>query len=113
MIRLGPSNERRLFCDDDIREVVPVLRRVSRRAAGQAAKRAQHYGRLRETEPEWAVLKHEMRAIIQAWSEQVGRLGAQPMEPWTVGFSTADGIEYWRYEPEPEDDQRNATRASR
>ncbi|MEO1171097.1 MAG: hypothetical protein AAFX94_03450 [Myxococcota bacterium] len=100
MIRIGATNTRRVFTTEEVAALVPILTRLSRRAARQAARRAHRYGRLRENEPEWAVLKHEMREVIKDWSEQVGRLGAEPMELWTVGFKTAYGIEYWRYEPE-------------
>ena len=80
--------------------MIPVLQRISRRAADRAVARARRYGRLRESEPEWSVLKHELRAIIAAWSNQIARLGAEPCELWTVGFRTEHGMDYWRYERE-------------
>ncbi|MEM6531370.1 MAG: hypothetical protein AAF654_02035 [Myxococcota bacterium] len=100
MIRIGPAGTRRVFTAKEVAELVPVLTRISRRAALRAMKRAHRYGPLRESEPEWAVLKHEMRAVIHDWSEQIRRLGAEPMELWTVGLRTEQGTEYWRYEPD-------------
>ncbi|MEO0813243.1 MAG: hypothetical protein AAFY60_10305 [Myxococcota bacterium] len=100
MIRIGSTASRRTFSPEDIQEMIPVLQRLSRRAADRAVAQAKRYGRLRESEPEWSVLKHELREIIQSWSSQVARLGAEPCELWTVGFRTESGVEYWRYERE-------------
>ncbi len=100
MIRIGSTQARRTFSEEEIEELIPVLQRISRRSADRAVKRARSYGRLRDSEPEWSVLKQELRGIIAEWSSQVARLGAQPCELWTVGFRTECGMEYWRYERE-------------
>lgn len=100
MIRIGSIQARRTFSEEEIAELIPVLQRISRRAADRAVQHARRYGRLRDTEPEWSVLKQQLHALIQSWSTQVARLGVEPCELWTVGFRTEGGMEYWRYERE-------------
>lgn len=113
MIRLVPPGTPRRFTQEEIDELRPVLHRMSHRAHERATLRARRYGLLRDTEPEWNVLRSEMRGIIDAWAEQVRRLGAEPHELWTVAFPMESGTSVWAYEvPEsPQDDEPQKTHA--
>jgi hypothetical protein len=96
MISINPSGEPRDLSATELAELLPVVERVTRRAAKAAEKLAGFYGHLERTDPEWRVLCQSIANIIRAWAKTIRLLGAQPHELWSVGFFSEGGAIEWQ-----------------
>jgi hypothetical protein len=96
MIEINPSGRLRQLSESDLAELIPVVERITRRAARAAENLARFYGDLDRHDPEWRVLCQAVATIIRAWAGTIRLLGAEPQELWSVEFVSVTGAVRWQ-----------------
>lgn len=97
MIRISRRGPLPIFDLEELRELLPVVIRITRGSVNEAKKAARVYGNFGEVEPERVFLKARLNRIIWAWAEKMRKLGADPKEPWTVHFQGSKQWFCWRW----------------
>jgi hypothetical protein len=89
-------SELREFTKEESEEMILVWEKITRIASDRSIALAEAYGKLKESDPEWAFLSKRMGDCIQNWAQKVRRLGGKPHMMWTVVWNEEGRERIWR-----------------
>ena len=92
-----PIHSSRIFLREEAEFLLPVIRRVTERAALDASELEEQLRFVPDNEPLYNRLQNEMDLIIKRWAIKISRLGCEPRGVWLVDFNTGNGWFSWRY----------------
>lgn len=90
-------NSRRTFTQRDAEELLPVVRRITERAATMVQDIQEQLRWIPSEEPLYKRLSAKLESEIRIWAAKVSRLGCEPCGIWLVDFDAGDGWFSWRY----------------
>ncbi len=100
MAQIFEIDQKKYFTLDEARELLPVIRRITKASHDQIMKLNQKLSyltdKLRQDEVE-----AEMQEEFQEWVMKMKRLGCEAKGSWLVDFDSGEGYFCWRY-PEEE-----------
>lgn len=86
----------RTFTQEDAESILPVVRRITGRAAFDANQINERLCFVPEGEPLHTRLKMQLNSVIRQWAIKISNLGAMPRGVWFVDFDAGDGWFSWR-----------------
>ena len=93
-------HQKRFFSIDDARDLLPVIRRLTKVANMRVTSLSTQLSYVTE-----AAKRSELEDLIQdlfrEWHEKVRKLGCEAKGMWLVDFDTGEGYYCWHY-PEPD-----------
>lgn len=92
-----PIHSRRTFTRDDAEQILPIVKRMTERAAGAFNELREQLHWTPKDEPNFKRLHREIDLIVTRWATKVSRLGCEPKGVWLVDFDSGDGWFSWRY----------------
>ncbi len=93
-------NQKRFFTLDQARELLPVIRRITR-AANDDIHILSTQGRYLADKKRRAAIEKQIQAVIQNWHQKVHKLGCEAKGMWLVDFDSGEGYYCWHH---PESD---------
>lgn len=91
-----PIHSRRTFTKEEAESLLPIIRRITDRAAEDAKEIHEQLKFVPGDEPLHKRLHMEMDRIIRRWAIKVSQLGCEPRGIWLVDFDAGDGCFSWR-----------------
>ncbi|MBI4405358.1 MAG: DUF2203 domain-containing protein [Deltaproteobacteria bacterium] len=92
-------NQKRLFSLEDARDLLPVVRRVTK-SSYEVVKRLSTQLSFIPDKAKQAKIEEQIQGVIQEWNTKIRKLGCEAKGMWLVDFDSGDGYYCWRY-PEP------------
>lgn len=93
-------NQRRLFNLDQARQLLPVVRRITKSAYDEVQKLTSQFSILENKERQGEV-ESTIQSVLDDWQRKIVMLGCDAKGLWLVDFDTGEGYYCWQY-PEPE-----------
>jgi hypothetical protein len=93
-------NQKRLFTVDEARDLLPVVRRITKFAFTEVKRLSAQLSYLSDRARK-EVLEEEIQSLFQEWHEKMRKLGCEAKGMWLVDFDSGDGYYCWHY-PEPD-----------
>ena len=93
-------NQKRFFTLDEARELLPVIRRVTRSAKDDLGLLSTQ-GKYLADKKKRAVIELQIQSVIQNWLQKVQKLGCEAKGMGLVDFDSGEGYYCWHY---PESD---------
>lgn len=90
-------HSRRKFNYEEALKLLPVIRRITERAAAQAKELQERIGWTPADEPLHKRLKARLSLVMRRWSIKISQLGCEPRGMWLVDFDAGNGWFSWRY----------------
>lgn len=87
----------RTFTQEDAESILPVVRRITERAAADASEINEQIRFVPDGEPLHNRLQMQLNSIIRHWAIKISKLGATPRGVWLVDFDAGDGWFSWRH----------------
>lgn len=98
MDNLVSINRRGVFSLEQVRQILPIVRRITQNMSERVDEQIGELDRLSQHQKkEIAVLEKEINQLIQAWNEKIKKLGAIPKGLWLVDFEFGRGYYCWKY----------------
>ena len=101
MGELVSIGSRRVFTLAQARALLPVVRRITRRARTRYQALQARLGATPQSVEQVVTLEQAIHEVVAEWTERIERLGCTARGLWTVDFDSGTGFFCWRY---PEDD---------
>jgi hypothetical protein len=95
-----PGRRRRIFSYEEALETFPVVRDLTAAAVRQVEAVFNAVRSREDLEERRAEVEATCERILEAWSEQVMRLGCEVKGQWLVDWDSGDGYYCWRYPEE-------------
>ena len=92
-----PIHARRTFTYEDAWQLLPIVRRITERAATEASDLQEQLRWIPKDEPAYRRLKARLDLAVRRWAIKVSQLGCEPRGIWLVDFDAGDGWYSWRY----------------
>lgn len=92
-----PIHSYRIFSRDEAEEILPIIRRITDRAADEVFSLQTQLKWVPKEEPTYARLQAEIDATVDRWASKASRLGCTPSGIWAVDFDAHDGKFSWSY----------------
>lgn len=93
-------NGKRYFTLDEAKELLPVVRRITRTAYDDV-KRLNSQLTFMNNRTKTKEIEDSIQAIFQDWYRKMNKLGCEAKGMWLVDFDSGEGYYCWHY-PEPE-----------
>ena len=90
-------NSRRHFTEDEANEILPVVKRITERAALTVEDLQEQLKWIPSDEPLHRRLSSKLESAIKIWAAKISRLGCEPRGIWLVDFDAGEGWFSWRY----------------
>ncbi|MFH0799320.1 MAG: DUF2203 family protein [Pseudomonadota bacterium] len=91
-----PIHSRRIFSIEEAEAILPIVRRITDRAAADAGELQEQLRFVPADEPLSKRLHMELDAVVRRWSVKVAQLGCEPRGIWLVDFDAGEGWFSWR-----------------
>jgi hypothetical protein len=86
-----------IFSLAQARALLPQVKHVTADAVRRVESLAAQLHGLAEDDPDHAPLSAALRAVVDAWAEEVQLLGVHAKGMWLVDFDNGDGFYCWSY----------------
>lgn len=93
-------NQKRFFSLNDAKAILPIVRRVTRRANEDIRRLSAQIACIPDERRRRTVEK-ELHSVYQSWQRKVQKLGCHAKGMWLVDFDNGSGYFCWVY-PEPD-----------
>ena len=93
-----PIFTQRVFTEDDVLEMLPVLQRVTIKTMDEVAEFQKRMQFVPKQEPLYTRLSGETEKCLEKWSEKMQKLGMEPKGIWEVHFPASEGAYVWKIE---------------
>jgi hypothetical protein len=94
-----PSSPR-IFRYEEALDTFPAVRDLTRAAVRQVEAMVHGIGSREEAEARQGELEETHARIVQAWAEEIQRLGCEVKGLWLVDWDSGDGYYCWKYPEE-------------
>ena len=107
MSQIIPISQKRTFTLEEARELLPVIRRITKEAVEkfvlleQKLKKQQALSQ--DLTQSGEAVEGEISDLLNKWSEKIAKLGAFPKGIWLIDFDSGEGYYCWRYDEETVD----------
>jgi hypothetical protein len=91
-----PIHTRRTFSQEEAEHLLPIVRRITARAAAEATALQEELRFLQVEEPKHERICANLSLCIERWQIKISRLGCEPRGIWHVGFDAGEGWYAWR-----------------
>lgn len=91
-----PIHSRRTFSQADVERMLPVVRRITERAALACGRARDELRFVPEGEPLRARIAGDVDLAVRRWAMKISQLGCEPRGLWIVDFDAGDGWFTWR-----------------
>ena len=95
--QIGDPCDGRIFSLAEAQSLLPVVRKVTRRAAGDFDPVRRRYRNLLDCDPRKPQLALQYEKIIRRWMTKMARFGLAARGLWSVDFDTGDGYLSWKF----------------
>ena len=95
--QIGNPCDGRIFSLAEAQSLLPVVRKVTRRAIGDFDPVRERYRKLLDCDPRKPQLALQYEKIVRLWITKVTRFGVVARDLWAVDFNTGDGYLSWKY----------------
>lgn len=92
-------NQKRFFTIDEARDMLPVVKKITKDAFVEVKKLSTQLGFTTDKQKR-EVLEKEIQQRFKRWQLKVGKLGCEAKGMWLVDFDSGEGYYCWHY-PEP------------
>jgi hypothetical protein len=91
-----PIHSRRTFSQDEAESLLPVVRRITERAALEVGSLQEQMRFVPHSEPLYDRLYSQIELAVRRWAIKISKLGCEPRGIWLVDFDAGDGWFTWR-----------------
>ena len=95
--QIGNPCDARIFSLAEAQSLLPVVRKVTRRAVGDFDPVRGRYRNLLDCDPRKPQLARQYEKIVRLWMTKMARFGLVARGLWAVDFDTGDGYLSWKY----------------
>ena len=95
--QIGNPCDARIFSLAEAQSLLPVVRKVTRRAVGDFDPVRGRYRILFDCDPRKPQLALQYEKIVRLWMTKMARFGLVARGLWAVEFDTGDGYLSWKY----------------
>ena len=95
--QIGNPCDVQIFSLAEAQSLLPVVRKVTRRAVGDFDPVRERYRNLLDCDPRKPQLALQYEKIIRLWMTKMERFGLVARGLWAVDFDTGDGCLSWKY----------------
>ncbi len=95
--QIGNPCDARIFSLAEAQSLLPVVRKVTRRAVGDFDPVRGRYRNLLDCDPRKSQLALQYEKIVRLWMTKMARFGLVARGLWAVDFDTGDGYLSWKY----------------
>ena len=95
--QIGNPCDVRIFSLSEAQSLLPVVRKVTRRAVGDFGPVQERYRNLLDCDPRKPQLALQYEKIVRLWMTKMARFGLVARGLWTIDFDTGDGYLSWKY----------------
>ena len=95
--QIGNPCDVRMFSLSEAQSLLPVVRKVTRRAVGDFDPVRGRYRNLLDCDPRKPQLALQYEKIVRLWMTKMARFGLVARGLWAVDFDTGDGYLSWKY----------------
>ena len=95
--QIGDPCDARIFSLEEAQSLLPVVRKVTRRAVGDFDPIRLRYRNLLDCDPRKPQLALQYEKIVCLWITKMERFGLVVRGLWAVDFDTGDGYLSWKY----------------
>ena len=95
--QIGNPCDARIFSLAEAQSLLPVVRKVTRRAVGDFDPVRGRYRNLLDCDPRKPQLALQYEKIVRLWMTKMARFGLVARGLWAVDFDTGDGYLSWKY----------------
>ena len=95
--QIGNPFDARIFSLAEAQALLPVVRKVTRRAVGDFDPVRGRYRNLLDCDPRKPQLALQYEKIVRLWMTKMARFGLVARGLWAVEFDTGDGYLSWKY----------------
>lgn len=95
------GKEKRVFTLSEARELLPLVKKITKLAATQVDALADRLERINPDDAEFESIRAEIDAHVKDWAESLQNLGCEVKGLWLVDFDNGQGFYCWSY-PEEE-----------
>lgn len=90
-------HSQRTFTEDEAIQLLPIIKRITERAAHRVEGLKEQLEWIPESEPTFLRLKGKLEFEIKRWIRRISQLGCEPRGIWLVDFNAGEGWYSWRY----------------
>lgn len=91
-----PIHSRRKFSKDEAEGLLPVVRRITEKVAGEVSELQEQIRFVPHSEPLYKRLYSQIDLAVRRWAIKISKLGCEPRGVWLVDFDAGDGWFTWR-----------------
>lgn len=95
------TGDKRIFSWDEARNLLPVVKKITMDAVERVTDLLEQMEELPEDDPEFEEARSSMEGVVQAWADQLHKMGCDVKGLWLVDFDNGEGYYCWSY---PEDE---------
>ena len=95
--RIGNPRDTQIFSLAEAQLLLPMVRKITRRAVGEFNPVRFRYRNLLDCDPRKPQLALQYEKIVRLWVTKMERFGLAAPGLWMVHFDTGDGYLSWRY----------------
>jgi len=95
--QIGNPCDAQIFSLAEAQSLLPVVRKVTRRAVGDCGPVRLRYRNLLDCDPRKPQLALQYEKIVRLWITKMARFGLVARGLWAVDFDTGDGYLSWKY----------------
>ena len=92
-----PIHSHRTFTREEAEQVLPIVRRITERAAARFIDIKEQLRWTPPEEPHHSRLHSQLDQLVRQWAMKVSQLGCEPRGIWLVDFDSGNGWFSWRY----------------
>ncbi len=91
-----PIDGKRIFTDSDVRDIVPIIQRITDHAVNQLSSMLDESQYLSESDPVYQRILSEKVDLVDSWVDKVSRLGCEAKGLWRLLLPTEKGYYIWQ-----------------
>lgn len=95
--QIGSPCDARIFSLAEAQSLLPVVRKVTRRAVDDFDPVRGRYRNLLDCDPRKPRLALRYERVVRLWMTKMARFGLVARDLWAVDFDTGDGYLSWKY----------------
>ena len=95
--QIGNPGDTRIFSLAEAESLLPIVRKVTRRAVSDFDPVRVRYRNLLDCDPRKSQLVFRYEEIVRLWITKMARFGLVARGLWAVDFDTGDGYLSWKY----------------
>ncbi len=89
-------HRKRRFTLEQARDLLPVVRRVTKQAQDEISKMTAQLSVMNATSNKSA-LEEQVQTRFRSWADKIQKLGCEAKGAWLVDFDSGEGYYCWRY----------------